>query len=159
MSTLPFQNAAAVVLKASLTSVRFLDFSAQHVPPKTASDDLPEKLRFSTRFLRPTTVREEQSLTAVTTFVFRMAAVRSEEEEETVATIRASLMLEYRLKDDADITEAQLADFVLCYVPFHSWGYWREFIHSSLARLELPGTTIPLFRISMAPNLVIDRVD
>ena len=48
---------------------------------------------------------------------------------------------------------------MLHYCPFHVWGYWREFVHSSLARLEFPALTVPLFQIGMAQGLVVDEMD
>ena len=52
-----------------------------------------------------------------------------------------------------------LKDFALCYCPFHVWGYWREFVQSSLARLDLAQFTLPLFLIGQAPQMVQDRTE
>ena len=74
--------------------------------------------------------------------------------------VKATLEASYALKEDSpDFTDEQLKTFALHYCPFHVWGYWREFVHSSLARLEFPALTVPLFQIDMAQALVVDEVD
>ena len=81
-------------------------------------------------------------------------------ESEPCVVVKATLEASYAFKDDSrDFTEEQLRTFALHYCPFHVWGYWREFVHSSMARLEFPPLTVPLFQIDMAQALVVDEVD
>ena len=76
------------------------------------------------------------------------------------AVIQATLEARYSLKPDTPIfDEEDLKNYALCYCPFHVWGYWREFVQSSLARLDLPQITIPLFLIHQAPQLVQDKLN
>ena len=79
---------------------------------------------------------------------------------EPYVVVKAMLEASYAFKDGSpDFTDEQLKTFALHYCPFHVWGYWREFVHSSLARLEFPSLTIPLFQIDMAQAFVVDEVD
>ena len=90
------------------------------------------------------------------------SALASEQGEEAVpcVVVKATLEAAYSFGDDApEFTEDQLITFALHYCPFHVWGYWREFVHSSLARLEFPALTVPLFQIGMAQALVVDEMD
>lgn len=115
----------------------------------------------STRFLRPKVERVADLVKIEVTLIFRLTAKwMSSGTTETAATIRTTLQLGYQLGSRApEVTDEELADFALCYGPFHGWGYWREFVQSSLARLELPTVTAPLFRIEQAPQMVVDRLD
>ena len=90
------------------------------------------------------------------------AAVASEQGEDAAPCIvvKATLEATYSFRDNApEFTEDQLITFALHYCPFHVWGYWREFVHSSLARLEFPALTVPLFQIGMAQALVVDEIE
>ena len=157
----PFVGAAKLVAHVALDSVRYRGFSAQSsgiiqtLTPETT-------LNFVIRFLRPTVepTANEREYKVSTTFIFRVSGKTSTDDVETLATIRASYELLYIVSGKAPAFEpAELNDFALCYGAFHSWGYWREYVQSALARLDLPTLTLPLFRIQMAPSLVIDSVD
>ena len=126
------------------------------------------RLRASTNFSRPIvdTIGEakDTGFRATTTLVFRLDAPSpssdQSDEIESCIVVKATLEASYVCKDGApDFTDDQLKDFALHYCPFHVWGYWREFVHSSLARLEFPALTVPLFQIDMAQALVTDEVD
>jgi hypothetical protein len=151
-----------VVHHARLEAVRYTALSAQS---SGSIDALPEdvELSGSTRFLRPKFDLAGDLLKVEVTLIFRFTARwPSAGNVETVATIRATLDVGYKLnltKLPAPLAEEDLADFALCYGPFHAWGYWREFVQSSLSRLELPSVTAPLFRIEMASRMVVERLD
>jgi len=69
--------------------------------------------------------------------------------------LRATAELVYAKKHDAAISDADLDEFAKVNAPFNAWAYWREFVQSSLARLNLPSIAIPLFRISDAARLMV----
>lgn len=157
----PFTAAAKVVLCTNLAAVHFAGFSAQALEP---ADAIPEDVVFeaSTRFLHPTVTPTDDGFLTKTTLVFQVRGRRPDSESSSTpyATIRATLEARYLLKPgSAEFGEDDLKDYALCYCPFHVWGYWREFVQSSLARLDLPQFTIPLYLIHQAPQMVRDRVD
>lgn len=164
----PIQVANEVVTRTRLVRVRFAGLSAQAwMPLEEVEDDV--HLRASTNFQRPTvhSIRDEKNVgfKTTSTLVFRLDAPSlssgdDDSECEPCVVVKATLEASYAFKDDPqDFTEEQLRTFALHYCPFHVWGYWREFVHSSLARLEFPALTVPLFQIDMAQALVVDEVD
>lgn len=160
----PVEVANEVVTRTRLRRVRFSDFSAHaSAPPESMHDNA--RLQASTNFSRPTVVAggdgEDAGFrtTSVLVFRLRMPASDRNDESEPCVVVKATLEASYTFRDDSpDFTDEQLATFVLHYCPFHVWGYWREFVHSSLARLEFPAITVPLFQIDMAQDFVVDEV-
>lgn len=157
----PVEVANEVVIRTRLRRVRFSEFSAHtSVPPESMQDDA--RLQASTNFSRPTVDAGEDAgfrTTSVLVFRLRMPASSSDrsDESEPCVVLKATLEASYAFRDDSpDFTEEQLATFALHYCPFHVWGYWREFVHSSLARLEFPAITVPLFQIDMAQDFIAD---
>ena len=149
-----------------LRRVRFAEFSAQ---AKVSIDSLGDDvhLQASTNFSRPTVDTGGDGagtgFRATSTLVFRLSMLAPSDqgdESEPCVVVKATLEASYAFRDDApDFSEEQLKTFALHYCPFHVWGYWREFVHSSLARLEFPALTVPLFQIDMAQALVVDEVN
>ena len=163
----PVELANEVVTRALLTRVRFPEFSAR---ARMAIGDVDDEAHFlaSTNFRRPDIdlldEGEDAAFKATSTLVFRLVtrSLPSDDDSdvEPCVVVKATLEASYAFKDDSpDFSEAQLKTFALHYCPFHVWGYWREFVHSSLARLEFPALTVPLFQIDMAQALVVDEVD
>lgn len=157
----PFEAAAKVVRSIQLEAVRFHAVSARALEPSHA---IPTDITFaaSTKFLQPTVMSTEDGFSTETTLVFQVSGQTPGGESPTnpYAVIQATLEARYKLKPDAPkFGEDVLKDFALCYCPFHVWGYWREFVQSSLARLDLPQFTIPLFLIHQAPQMVQDKLD
>lgn len=156
-----FATAAKVVRAVQLHSVRFGAFSAHALENV---DAIPEADTFSvtTKFLRPSVDVTENGFATRTTLLFRLGPTQSGEASSSkpYAVIQATLSASYGLKPDSpEFSKDDLADYALCYCPFHVWGYWREFVQSSLARLDLPQVTIPLFLINQAPEMVQDSLD
>ncbi|MCY4509310.1 MAG: hypothetical protein OXG35_20465 [Acidobacteria bacterium] len=162
----PIEVANEVVTRTRLTRVRFSRFSAQ----ASLATDLENEvhLKASTHFSRPRVDSGDDGtdagFSATSTLEFRLSkpAPSSDpnDEDEPCVVVRATLEASYAFKDDSpDFSEEQLKTFALHYCPFHVWGYWREFVHSSLARLEFPALTVPLFQIGMAQALVVDEMN
>ena len=157
----PFESAAKVVWNVRLASVSFDDFSAELLDRRERLLEEDVTLSASTKFLRPTAEREGEGFATKTTIIFKIARkLPDDAPPQPVAIIRAALGAEYVLKTDSpEFSDDELKDYALCYCPFHVWGYWREFVQSSLARLDLPQFTIPLFLIQQAPSMVRDKLD
>ena len=163
----PIQVANEVVTRTRLERVRFSGFSA-HARMAIEEMATDARLRASTNFRTPsvdlTGDGENAGFKATSTLVFRLEMPSSssdqDDEREPSVVVKATLEALYAFKDDApNFTDEQLRTFALHYCPFHVWGYWREFVHSSLARLEFPPLTVPLFQIDMAQAFVVDEVD
>jgi hypothetical protein len=163
----PIQAANEVVTHTRLERVRFSGFSA-HARMAIEEVDIDARLRASTNFRTPSVDSagdgQNAGFKATSTLVFRLDAPapssEQRDESEPCVVVKATLEASYAFKDDSpDFADEQLRTFALHYCPFHVWGYWREFVHSSLARLEFPPLTVPLFRIDMAQAFVVDEVD
>jgi hypothetical protein len=157
----PFQAAAKVVRAIHLSAVRFRAVSARALDGATT---IPENVAFDagTKFLKPVVVVEEGGFSAKTTLLFQLGGKEagSESSNASYASISATLEAVYTFKPDAtQFSEEEIRDFAFCYCPFHVWGYWREFVQSSLARLDLPQFTLPLFLIEQAPKMVQEKLD
>lgn len=132
-----------------ISSVRLTNFNS--VTPYTALDTLPSKVDVKVAFTRPTTKVAGLRVLISSTFLFRVGL----ESGPPVADLRATAELLYLKKSDTEISEADIEQFALLNVPFNAWAYWREFVQSSLGRMNLPVISIPLFRIGDAPKLMI----
>ena len=157
----PFESAAKVVRNVRLESVSFGDFSAALLDRRERLLEDDVIISASTKFLRPTAERDGDGFATKTTIIFEIARkLPDDAPSQPVAIIRAALGAEYVLKPDSpEFSDDELKDYALCYCPFHVWGYWREFVQSSLARLDLPQFTLPLFLIQQAPNMVRDKLE
>jgi hypothetical protein len=150
----PFTAAAKVIRAVQLEAVRFSAFASESLAFRA---DEAVVFNGSSSFLRPEVRPREQGISTKLTLTFRLNGRFPDESETTCALIRATLHADYRFKPESPVFSAdETRDFALCYAAFHVWGYWREFVQSSLARLELPHVTIPLYLIDQAPKMVRD---
>ena len=163
----PVEVANEVVTRTLLRRVRFSEFSAH---ARMAMQEVGEeaRLRASINFRRPDVDLlgdgKDAGFKATSTMVFRLDGPSLSTDDDSASdpcvVVKATFEASYTFKDGSpDFSEEQLKTFALHYCPFHVWGYWRELVHSSLARLEFPALTVPLFQIDMAQALVVDEVD
>lgn len=51
------------------------------------------------------------------------------------------------------VVQEAIDEFIKCHVGFNAWPFWREFVHSSCARIGMvPPITIPQYRIPKDGN-------
>jgi hypothetical protein len=60
--------------------------------------------------------------------------------------------LAYRLSDAPKYSDAVLEEFAQTNAVFNAWPYWREYIQTTSARMNLPPMTLPVFRVSPTLN-------
>lgn len=157
----PFDAAAKVVRAVQLKAVRFRAVSARALE---GSASITENVTFdaATKFLKPTLTLGEGEFSTETTLLFQLSGKEagSESVSASYASITATLEAAYTFKPSTpSFSDEELRAFAFCYCPFHVWGYWREFVQSSLARLDLPQFTIPLYLIEQAPKMVQEKFD
>jgi hypothetical protein len=56
--------------------------------------------------------------------------------------------LVYRLADAQKYSDAVLDEFAQTNAVFNAWPYWREYVQTTSARMNLPPMTLPVFRVS-----------
>ena len=79
--------------------------------------------------------------------------VRSDNEEEALqAEVRGTFELAYKIPEDESFSPAELKAFADFNAVFNAWPYWRELVQTSLARMSLPGLTVPVFRVTPRDN-------
>lgn len=66
---------------------------------------------------------------------------------EPFAIIQASFLLVYSAESLEDITQENIDKFAELNGIYNSWPYWREFVQNTIARMNLPPLTIPVFRL------------
>lgn len=75
--------------------------------------------------------------------------VLADEMKTPAVTLKATFELKYNLPEDlGDATSEELAAFAETNAVFNAWPYWREFIQSTLVRMNLPPILLPVFRLS-----------
>jgi len=69
------------------------------------------------------------------------------QEPIVAAEITADITTDYQCNTPDFPDEANLLKWGQSNVLLHAWPYWREFCHSTLLRMRLPVTLMPLFRM------------
>lgn len=67
------------------------------------------------------------------------------EHVEPYLEFKADFVVVYR--SEAEIEGDSLIDFGNRYCRYHIWPYWREFVQSSCARLQIPTLSVPVCRV------------
>lgn len=78
---------------------------------------------------------------------FTLEVQEQSDEKELQAEVRGTFELSYRLPEDERFSSEELAAFGRINGVFNAWPYWRELVHASLARMDMPTLTVPVFRL------------
>jgi hypothetical protein len=150
------QRAATIASHVALDAVKFLSFSGTCPVP---FDELPDDwdLGYNYGFTAPVSVEDGNDLKVTTTFIFSLhGKIPESTEEQTVVSLRLTTRLDYSKKKNwVKVEDDSLREFSEINAPFNAWGYWREFVQSSLGRFGYPSVTLPLFRATRARNFVV----
>lgn len=77
--------------------------------------------------------------------------------EQPAVSIHTAFELTYRHPSDLEVTSQVLQEFAEINGVFNVWPYWREFIQSTMARMNLPVITIPVFRLAPPSDVPTKR--
>lgn len=69
-------------------------------------------------------------------------------DKNLLAEITASITVDYLIESSEAPSQDKLQEWAAGNALVHCWPYWREFCHSTLVRMNLPITMIPLMNIS-----------
>jgi preprotein translocase subunit SecB len=69
--------------------------------------------------------------------------------DKPLAKIQADMLLLYRIENFEDLTDDHLKHFADKNAVFNAWPYWREFVQSATARMQLPTLTLPTYRFGI----------
>jgi preprotein translocase subunit SecB len=76
--------------------------------------------------------------------------LENESSDDPATSVKATFELCYRLPSDFAPEEADLSSFAEMNGVYNAWPYWREYIQSTISRMNLPPVVLPLFRIGKA---------
>ena len=62
--------------------------------------------------------------------------------------IEAVFISEYAIKCNEELPQDAILEFGRVNVPHQVWSYWREYCHSTCARMSLPVSILPMFVIN-----------
>lgn len=69
------------------------------------------------------------------------------ENKDSLARIEACFVAEYQLKNETP--QEALEEFALKNASYHIWPYWREYLMSHAARMNLPKAVLPMVQFSV----------
>jgi hypothetical protein len=75
-----------------------------------------------------------------------------QETADPPVAIRVVLQLRYQIPSNLKPADDVLAEFASTNGVFNAWPYWREFIQTTVARMELPPLVLPVFRLERRPE-------
>jgi len=86
-------------------------------------------------------------MTLRTTLQFHFSAGEEGTEDRPLVAIAATFIAEYEMAEGFNPSSKELNAFLKTNAVFNCWPYWREYVHSTAARMNLPPLTLPFFRI------------
>ncbi|HIJ71489.1 MAG TPA: hypothetical protein HPP87_09020 [Planctomycetes bacterium] len=69
--------------------------------------------------------------------------------DKPLAKIQADMLLLYHIENLEGLTDEHFKHFADKNAVFNAWPYWREFVQSATARMQLPPLTLPTYRFGM----------
>lgn len=73
-------------------------------------------------------------------------------EKLTASEIVAIFVSEYAITCDDELEQEAVLEFGRVNVPHQIWPYWREYCHSTCARMSLPVSILPMFVINKSKD-------
>lgn len=89
----------------------------------------------------------EHKKTLRTTLQFTFRATEKESRGKPLLVIAATFIAEYEMAEGFNPSSEDLNSFLHANAVFNCWPYWREYVHSTAARMNLPPLTLPFFRV------------
>lgn len=76
-----------------------------------------------------------------------VASGKDDTSPQTLLSIDASFVLEYKVDGINDFSQDQLEAFSWTNGVYNAWPYWREYVQNTSCRMGLPQIVIPVFRL------------
>lgn len=98
-------------------------------------------------------VRRSSTIASRDSRAFRVAAlldvriVPKEGGDASAVSIRCTFELTYALPEGFQTSSEALDRFAEVNATFNAWPYWREFVQTAMARMNLPPFVLPVFRL------------
>jgi preprotein translocase subunit SecB len=131
--------AAQVAKVVEIKDIQFLEFGARH-KPELIVKPMTVILEVNTK-----TQLEKKGNEIVVHVIFILYA--GGKEKERAVEIRLTLRLRYVAKSKIAFNNEYIDSFGHFNGIYNAWPYWREFVQSSTARMNLPPLVLPVYRI------------
>jgi preprotein translocase subunit SecB len=76
-----------------------------------------------------------------------VAVAATPDDKNPAILVKAKFELSYRVPEDFKISKQEIVSFANVNGIYNAWPYFREFVQSSTARMDLPGVVLPVFRV------------
>ena len=150
--------------KLKLVDISYKSISAELSDAFSPHVNMPKQCRFQTLDLHPIAMQTfdiegtERRLVQfhiaggvrlLDTEIEDLTDVPDEQVEKmVVATIQATMIASFRQEDRAAVTNEEYSAFAGTNAPFLTFPFWREMVLSACARLGVPRTILPMYRLS-----------
>jgi hypothetical protein len=139
-------RARRLMALASLDSIRLIGTRATHL--SSTRRPLWDAKRTPTLICGVEADKEENRFRITVSYAIQAAR----QEGAPDIQIDASFELLYSLPPNVDAQSDEVQAFANTNALLNSWPYWRELVQTTVARMNLPPLTIPLFRIGPTPE-------
>lgn len=92
--------------------------------------------------------RKEDSFIVGAQLVLRVVPGNHGEIENPPVSMTIAYTLQYHVPNVPGYSEETLNEFARVNGTFNAWPYWREYVQSTSARMNLPPLLLPVFRVS-----------
>lgn len=142
---------AEVIASVELRDVRLMSGSVQtRIRDASTVPDPQLKMRHGTKVI----ARKENGFLVAAMMRTEIVA-GSSNKDATEAPPAVSMMvtfaLEYWLPGASGFSDDVLGEFARVNGAFNAWPYWREYIQTTAARMNLPPILLPVFRVKHSP--------
>lgn len=147
--------ARRLMASAQLESIRLLQADAEYFPLRgrvvSAAGRPHRGLYVSARFFPQARLEAKQKRLRVSVRYLLHARRGPGRESQLALRIRVLFELRYALPEGLRPTSEETTAFSHTNAMLNSWPYWREFVQNTVARMNLPPLTLPLFRLVAPP--------
>ncbi|MFP3937083.1 MAG: hypothetical protein ACLFVW_01985 [Phycisphaerae bacterium] len=134
---------AEVAREVELKDIRVVSFAAEQRP-----ELIGPKMDVRQGIDTETTADAEAGEIRVTARFTADALPLEQESADVAVRIAVTFELAYHCEAVEGLSEEALEAFGKINGVYNSWPYWREFVHSTTARMGLPPLIMPVFRLS-----------
>ena len=143
----PIALAATVAERVEIRDVRLVRASCFQSPGAGGIK------KFMSDLVRRTESQIDESkkiIAIVAHFEFSAKDANIDSESKLDLHVAADFVLLYRINDLQGLTEPHFRQFGDINGVYNAWPYWREYLHSTIARMGLQAPLLPVFRIASA---------
>jgi len=133
---------APLIAKSELRGIKLAESSCHSLPAEMSeSGELDVRLKWSAR-----AVLKSAGAFSVLADI-EVLLIPSGAADGEGARVWARFELRYFVPNDVELSEGLLEEFATTNGIFNAWSYWREYVQSTLSRMELPPLSLPLYRV------------